>query len=303
MGGCRCPLPPPLAPRLSPHTPMEGPKEYRHDFLLVTAQDPRPTLLFNVLSESAYAQYVGGAGIGSKLVCNNEYTKDLPRITKLPYFPFRPHTAKDRHEAQEFMKFLSARNKAAKILINRDGWIGYLFPSGESNSIIYCYYEKVADKDGGRPAKAHEPVPAPAKKSDVFDVFDEPPAAVPPVINSPFGPVLRTQGTVGGDASPSKALGILSSSAATPSIAAVDPFAFKGPSSAARTSEVASSIAAASAASAQAVAAQHYNALVRTREGQADSFIYHMKRFNNWVKGVLIDGAVSDRRNGGETTG
>jgi mRNA capping enzyme len=41
----------------------------------------------------------------------------------------------------------------------------------------------------------------------------------------------------------------------------------------------------------QIAAANHYDNLKRTKETQADSFIYHMKRYNNWVKTMLIHGA------------
>ncbi len=40
--------------------------------------------------------------------------------------------------------------------------------------------------------------------------------------------------------------------------------------------------------------AHHYNNLVRTKEGGPNSCIYHMKRFHNWVKSVMIDRAAAD---------
>jgi mRNA capping enzyme len=41
----------------------------------------------------------------------------------------------------------------------------------------------------------------------------------------------------------------------------------------------------------QIAAANHYDNLKRTKDTQSDSFIYHMKRYNNWVKTMLIHGA------------
>jgi hypothetical protein len=41
----------------------------------------------------------------------------------------------------------------------------------------------------------------------------------------------------------------------------------------------------------QMQAAIHYNTLVRDRNTQAHSYIYHLRRFNNWVKMLLIRAA------------
>ena len=51
----------------------------------------------------------------------------------------------------------------------------------------------------------------------------------------------------------------------------------------------------------QAATADHYNSVVRTRDSQSDSYIYHVKRFNNWVKTCLIHGAEPDPAATGKT--
>eukprot|EP00903_Cladosiphon_okamuranus_P012281 g11517.t1 len=51
--------------------------------------------------------------------------------------------------------------------------------------------------------------------------------------------------------------------------------------------------------SAQAEAAAKYGEELRTEAQQASSFIYHLKRFNNWVKATLISKANKDTTNAG----
>ncbi|CAM9439045.1 unnamed protein product, partial [Pylaiella littoralis] len=51
--------------------------------------------------------------------------------------------------------------------------------------------------------------------------------------------------------------------------------------------------------SAQAEAAAKYSEELRTEAQQASSFIYHLKRFNNWVKATLISKANKDTANAG----
>ncbi|CAM9911415.1 unnamed protein product, partial [Hapterophycus canaliculatus] len=53
------------------------------------------------------------------------------------------------------------------------------------------------------------------------------------------------------------------------------------------------------ALSAQAKAAAKYGEELRTESQQASSFIYHLKRFNNWVKATLISKANKDIANAG----
>lgn len=89
------------------------------------------------------------------LYCKNEYEKDLPRVLALDSFSLIAYSKeKDYRRIQDFLGYLKARSKAAKVILDNVGTVAFLFPApptAEGIPCLNCYYgtEKKTATTGG----------------------------------------------------------------------------------------------------------------------------------------------------------
>ncbi len=99
------------------------------------------------------------------LICRNEYDKNLPLVTQLDSFALLAYSKeKEYKHIVQFTGYLQGRKKAAKVLLDKTGTVGYLYPGpGAADGVpcLRCYYES----GRARPKKRPAPTPGAAEGS------------------------------------------------------------------------------------------------------------------------------------------
>jgi len=101
------------------------------------------------------------------LICRNEYEKNLPLITSLDSFALIAYSKeKDYRRTTDFIGYLQGRKKAAKILLDKNGTVGYLYPgpyltTPDGIPCLRCYYESGRSRSSSSSSNNNKKRPAP----------------------------------------------------------------------------------------------------------------------------------------------
>ncbi|CAM9120399.1 unnamed protein product [Chrysoparadoxa australica] len=229
----------------------------------------------------SYADALAAEGVGSHITVTQQTSRDWDTILSLPCFHLRQSNGSAADQAQKaafknFVWYLQGQGqqdkvRAAKAIIKKTGHKGYIIANPEGPG-LRVHFEPL----GAAIHPAHAQPPQQPQEAVSSDPFAETPGDA---TSDPFA-VTDDAGTW----------------SETGAAASVDPFSPSMPDGGeappvAEAAELPSTFLQARGPSDQERAADHYNTLKRSRESQADSYIYHVKRFNNWVKSALIQRA------------
>ncbi|CAN0296294.1 unnamed protein product [Scytosiphon promiscuus] len=219
-----------------------------------------------------------------------------------------------------FLSRLRNSRQAAVVVLNKRGWVGYLLPHA-TEAKLYCHYHRQEHMDAARQQLRSQQPPRMSRlapigrgpwgsrkigtRRELVEELDGPdydPALIytidelDPYRNMPLppeeelsllpstAPVEHTVGNSGMNG------GIREPQFEERPVRLDNGFRQVGQTMERRERGV---------LSAQAEAAAKYGEELRTESQQASSFIYHLKRFNNWVKATLISKAKKDNTNAG----
>ena len=99
------------------------------------------------------------------LICRNEYEKNLPLITSLDSFALVAYSKeKDYRRTTDFVGYLQGRKKAAKVLLDKNGTVGYLYPgpsptTSDGIPCLHCYYESGRLRSSSSSTNKKRPAP------------------------------------------------------------------------------------------------------------------------------------------------
>ncbi|KAG5187901.1 S-adenosyl-L-methionine-dependent methyltransferase [Tribonema minus] len=306
----------------------------RHKLLTAVGQ-PAKKLAFLCDVISTDARQCVPDGIAGELVVVR-YSTSLQRIHgTMRAFPLVPHHSADESTVRGFLEYLKRKEVAAVVPLNKHGWNGYILPDEDMHRML-CYFENVQHADSHWCFQTCHQLKT-CQLTMLHDAFvcfilqctleaAVPPAPPPPAPSEPVFSIDQPE-------PPALPLGALGPVDLFAPQQPVDPFA---PPADPFAPQVASHLlapqadmfapqlgqaglfapqlgAAADGGEAalkgvsngvvtggleQSLAASHYNSLVRKRDAQAQSYIYHLRRFNNWVKMLLIRRAEPERGGG-----
>ncbi|CAM9351246.1 unnamed protein product, partial [Discosporangium mesarthrocarpum] len=300
-------------------SPMEGrrplPRAVLKHKLVVEDKDKKPHELCDLSTWNDDSVGVKHGVSQTLYVKSHAYTK---RSTVMSFKRFRLTLSEgaDKRAVLPFMERLRSKKEAGVILLNRRGWVGYLVPHPESAK-IYCHYHYQEAMD---------------QKPKILDGLKQPQQDKQLVTSkrdlSPSMPKISTSGEITvkgyGEVVPYDPGHMYTVLELDPYQGQPPPFPMgrvpplPDPYSGGEENCLQGSVGAVNAShahqsvdgaqeqhqgmrdSAQAEAALKYGDELRTASEQAHSLIYHLKRFNNWVKITLIAKASKDPARGKE---
>eukprot|EP00752_Nemacystus_decipiens_P017947 g16087.t1 len=259
-------------------------------------------------------------GVSGKLEVTSRRYTPKGTIVDLPRFRLTLSSKADASgELGRFLDRLRSSRQAAVVVLNKRGWVGYLLPHA-TDAKLYCHFHWQEHMDAARqqirsqqPARMLRLAPiergpwasrrtATRRHLDGLDGPDYDPALIytmdelDPYRDMPMSSnedlaldapeySIETSGMNGS---------LRGQQADVPPVRTDNGLGYGGQAGHSRAGRREDA-----PLSAQAEAAAKYGEELRTEAQQASSFIYHLKRFNNWVKATLISKASKDTASAG----